>query len=870
VLSSVTGIEATLITRAHAARDVLIQVIGRVGNLLLGIVVVITITRKLGVDGTGEWSTLLAISTLTAYLVEPGLQPTALRMAAADPDREAHWLGTLVMLRLLTGIIGAVVCFAASVAVASGPSMVIAGALISATALTSPAQSLAVVFQLRVRNDRTIAFMTLNSILWTGSVVLIAVLGGGLVAFAAAFLVTSVITVLAQGAYVWRSTPVALNGLRRHGRQLLRIGLVLGLASALTIAYGKIDQILVLHYQGTRGAGLYAAAYSFLDRVQFLPLVLMTTVFPIVSAAWPADPERARRAIQRTLGYMAIVSFPALAIAIAAARPLLVLLFGVQFAPASGALVILMAAFIPTCFGYVVGSLAVVVNRQRIFVCIALGGLVFNIVGNVLLLPRYGFIAAAWMTLATELLVIIPAAITTLRGFGVAPDLRRFPRAAAAAAIVGVIVWLAHRAGAGIVLLGLVAGIVYPFVVLATGTLTPEDRAELDSRVRQRMPENLKPMFTLRRTAPRPRHAVSPRLLFTLQPLFRYSLMRDAWILRGVGESFGPVLRTTPGAPAAPGAHWRREARSRPIGVRRRSVVLLLGGIVVVAALGFTIARGLGGRPTPPALDRHARAGLLAVRFPSDWRRRPPRSARPLRLTDQIALAPATGGGLLGIGRLDTADHDLLPASSIASFARAPRPQIVRLGHVSFYRFQNPSPPEKHGSESLYLVPTTVGTVVGVCRIPARTADVAGGCQRTLGSLRLASGRFLPLGPNRTYVADLNSVIGHLNAVRVSAGAQLSTAPDAAAQATAADALAATYATAASQLTSVDAGSAALANAAVAIALGQTAAAYTALSGAAARDDVTGYRNASASITHATNAVNSALAQLSALGYRVS
>jgi O-antigen/teichoic acid export membrane protein len=858
-----------LITRTHAARDVLIQVIGRIGNLLLGMVVVITITRKLGVDGTGEWSTLLAISVLTGYISEPGLQPTALRMAAADPDEEASVLGTLLMLRVLTGIIAALVCFGASVVVATGPSMVAAAALISATALTSPAQSLAVVFQLHVRNDRAIAFMTLNSVLWTVSVVAVAVLGGGLVAFAATFLVTSVVTVAAQAVYVWRRTPVALDGLRRHGQQLLRVGLVFGLAIALTIAYGKIDQVLVLHYQGARGAGLYGAAYSFLDRVQFLPLVLITTVFPIVSAAWPVDPDRARRAIQRTLGYMAIVSFPALAVAIGAARPLVVLLFGPQFAPASGALVVLMAAFIPTCFGYVVGSLAVVVGRQRNFVFIALGGLVFNIVGNVLLLPHYGFVAAAWMTLATELAVIAPAAMVTLRAFQVAPDLGRFPRAAAAAAIMGVTVWLAHQAGAGILLLGLLAAIIYPLAVLATGALTPDDRAELASRVRRRSPGNDKPRRPRVRIVPRPRRRVSPTVLFTLRPLFRYSVIRDAWILRGIGESYGPVLRATRAGPAASSVNWGEHVRSGTIDVRRRSVVLVLGCAIVVAVVGFTIARGTGSRSSSTALDRRATAGLLEVMFPSGWRRRPPPATSRLQLTDELALAPAAGGGMLVIGRTVTADPDHLPQSLLASLPVAPKPQIVALGKVSFYRYLNLSPRGENKSESVYVVPTTVGTVVGVCLTPKATAGLASSCERTLGSLRLASGTFLPLGPNTTYAAALNSVISQLNAVRVSAGSQLRTASDADGQAKAADVLAAAHAAAASELTGLSAGSAAVANSALATALTLIAAAYRALANAAARDDAHGYATATALLGRSTSALNSALAQLRTLGYEV-
>jgi hypothetical protein len=43
--------------------------------------------------------------------------------------------------------------------------------------------------------------------------------------------------------------------------------------------------------------------------------------------------------------------------------------------------------------------------------------------------------------------------------------------------------------------------------------------------------------------ARRPRHFVSRRTILLLRPLFRYSLARDAYVLRLVGSTRGPVLR---------------------------------------------------------------------------------------------------------------------------------------------------------------------------------------------------------------------------------------------------------------------------------------------------------------------------------------
>ena len=478
-------VEPSFVTRAQAVRDVLIQVVGRLANLLLGAVVVVIITRSLGVLGNGQWSTLMAISAITAYIVDPGLQTATVRVASANPDAESGLLGALFVLRLVTGIVAAAVCFGVSAAVSRGSSMLIAAALISCTALTSPLAALGIVFQLRIRNDRTIAFLTLNSLLWTAAAGVVALAGGGLVAFAATSVGTYTLASAAQAAYVLRRTPLVLSGLRDHARPLIRIALVLGIGGVLIIAYGKIDQVLVLHYTGLRSAGLYGAAYSLLDRVQFLPAVVMTTALPIVSAAWPADPERARRAVVRAFRFMTLVSFSALAFTIGAARPLIVLLFGKQFEPAAPALEILMGAFIPMCFGYLTGYLAVVTDRQRLFMFIAFGGLIFNVAGNLLLLPRYGYMAAAWLTGATELVVIVPAAVAITRAMKLAPDFSRLPRAAAAAAIMGVSVWAAHDAGADIFVLALLGAIVYPVAVLGTGALTPQERAELIGDVRR-------------------------------------------------------------------------------------------------------------------------------------------------------------------------------------------------------------------------------------------------------------------------------------------------------------------------------------------------------------------------------------------------
>jgi hypothetical protein len=59
----------------------------------------------------------------------------------------------------------------------------------------------------------------------------------------------------------------------------------------------------------------------------------------------------------------------------------------------------------------------------------------------------------------------------------------------------------------------------------------------------------------------RTRRYVPPRWLTLVRPIFRYSRSRDAFVLRGVGRSIGPVLRVD-----------RRARSERPLdGIERRS-----------------------------------------------------------------------------------------------------------------------------------------------------------------------------------------------------------------------------------------------------------------------------------------------------------
>ena len=423
--------------------DLAFQIIGRFGNLVLGIFVTVLVARALGDSGFGEWATLVAILSLTGALCDLGLTPVAVRRAAEEPEAEPEWLGALVQLRLVLSVVATAIGITVVLAVSSGREMAIAGVVLSSTLLLSAPSAVQTIFQLRIRNTLSVALMSLQSVLWGLGAVLVFQAGGGIVGLASAFAVVAVIVTLSGAILALRLGTVSFGGSRVRWAELLRVGVPVAVTSALVLGYGRIDQVLVLELAGSSEAGLYAAVYRMFDQSQFVAISVATTVLPLLAASFTVDPVRFRRIMQDAIEVMLIFSVGGFMVALVYAQEIVVLLFGQAFSAAADGLPVLIGTLIPVSFGYMIGILVILTNNQLRYVLVAAVGLCFNVVANLIAIPVWGFIAAAWITLLTELLVVTLGWAMVHGRLPIRPGLGRIPRIAAAATVLlGILIGL--------------------------------------------------------------------------------------------------------------------------------------------------------------------------------------------------------------------------------------------------------------------------------------------------------------------------------------------------------------------------------------------------------------------------------------------
>ncbi|MGH2962360.1 MAG: flippase [Solirubrobacterales bacterium] len=453
------------------------QFVARGLNLALGVLAVVVLARALGPSGFGVWTTALAFVGVFGILADFGLARIATQRMSAEPEKESDWLGALF------GTVTAASVLALAVTVAGIPLLSDEGdarlvtLILAFTLLGVGPGAVAAVFDSRVRAEFRMIILSLNSAAWLGLLFVLDAGDASIVAFAIGFLIINLLTGALGFLVSRRHARISVRRGRALWRPLLRVALPVGIAAGLVVLYYRIDAVLVFNISGSEEAGIYGAAYRFLDPLIFIPTAVVGALFPVVAALHGRDPKRVRELVQHGGEYLVIAALGALGVTIPLSEPIVDLLLGPEFDRTAGLLPILMLGFVFVSLSYLAGSLVPVVGLQWRFVAYAAVGVGVNVALNLALIPPYGAYGAAWATVVTEVVVsglTLAAVFSALR---FSPEVGRVLRATLAAAAMTGAVALAARLG--LVPALLVAAPTYLGCLVALRVIVPAEVREL-------------------------------------------------------------------------------------------------------------------------------------------------------------------------------------------------------------------------------------------------------------------------------------------------------------------------------------------------------------------------------------------------------
>jgi O-antigen/teichoic acid export membrane protein len=411
--------------------------------LALGLVSIAVLTRYLGPEDYGKYTLALMYMQLFGVLADVGLFTTVVREISKDPSRTEELVGNTITLRLLLSIaviaLGALISLLLPYEHQVRVAILLAGGPLLFGMLTS---SFVAVLQARLRMSRAVVGDVVGRAVSLGLVLAVIGLDLGfyavLGAAAGGALATLVVTVWLTRGLV-RVRPLADRGV---WRVLLKAAVPLGLALAINALYFRADTLIISLYEPYDEVGLYTLAYRVLELALVIGTVFLNTTFPILSEAVARDEARALRAIQASSEVCVVLGAPLVAGGLVLAPQIVELAGGDEFSGSAEPLRILLAAgalaWINGVFGYAL------IARERQASALWLNGtaLAFNVGLNFILIPPFGIVAAATVTVASELVILAGSYPLMRRYFDFFPVPRTLLPALAAAAAMGSLLWL--------------------------------------------------------------------------------------------------------------------------------------------------------------------------------------------------------------------------------------------------------------------------------------------------------------------------------------------------------------------------------------------------------------------------------------------
>lgn len=167
-----------------------------------------------------------------------------------------------------------------------------------------------------------------------------------------------------------------------------------------------MDIFLVNLLVGPAGAGLYSIAVRMVEQLWIISQAVSTVLFPRLSMM--VGDDAARRALTPVVARFVIWStLLAAGILAALAAPLIETLFGPEFRRATPALIVLLPGIVALSCGRILANDFAARGLVGVNLALVTGILAVNLIGNLLLIPTYGIIGAAFATMIAYVLDLI-------------------------------------------------------------------------------------------------------------------------------------------------------------------------------------------------------------------------------------------------------------------------------------------------------------------------------------------------------------------------------------------------------------------------------------------------------------------------------
>lgn len=381
--------------------NTVVQIVGKAVMVLLSLITTGILTRKLGVESYGSFILVTSLFVFLDALADFGAKIIGVREVSKG---EKGVMGEVIQLKGITTLIAWLLGLGAIWGFEAFRNLrweaTVALTMVWLTAAGSVGE---IVFQSQLKMAKKVVIDIIFPLLFLGALVFYKGTVGLMWVFGV-YLAARLVSITVGWQFLKNAKEIReikwtwdKNKLKKLWKETWPMGIFL----IVFAAYDRmVDSLMIQNFLGAESTAYYGLAYK-VYAVMIQPAYFyVNSVFPILSS----KAEGKRKIFGVSLGILLAAVAGVIGIVTVLAPWIINVLAGSQYEPAAGVLRVLIWGCLFSYVGHLLGFSLIAKGGQGEMLKLGLAALIFNVVMNIILIPRFGIIGAAGVTVMTEAL----------------------------------------------------------------------------------------------------------------------------------------------------------------------------------------------------------------------------------------------------------------------------------------------------------------------------------------------------------------------------------------------------------------------------------------------------------------------------------
>jgi O-antigen/teichoic acid export membrane protein len=426
-------------------KNTLFSTFGSLALKFINFIFNVYVIRRLGDDRYGQYATVLAFVGLFQIFAEFGMTQYVLREVARDHTKTQSLFWDLVAVRFLLAIFSIIGITIGATFMEYSPVLVLGVFMYTCMFLLSAIQSPLEALQTAYERFDIVSLMSIS-----GQMVY--------VFFGAIFLFSgkSFLWLIVAG-FIGLVPPITIGIwatlknkiLRLHpvfsprswGRLILA-GLPFGISSLTLSITFSADTVILSKFYPSEVVGWYRVAYDLVFTLLFFTRGFKEAITPTLARVHATDPGEIERWYHRAVRVFTLISLPMVVGGMVLAQEIILFLYKAEYLPSAKAFQILAWDIPFVLYAAFCGNITTIIRQEKRAARIFTFNAVFNILANLIIIPRFGYLGASAVTVLTDMISATQFYLFLRKDLHIPNFLFLIIRTLLAAALMGLVVWL--------------------------------------------------------------------------------------------------------------------------------------------------------------------------------------------------------------------------------------------------------------------------------------------------------------------------------------------------------------------------------------------------------------------------------------------